>query len=220
MIQNDPEADAISRERRAEYGAAIGWFADRSLCSETDADKAVQLAKQKGRIKGIAALYRNHKEVENREAAASKKGATATKAANSTQAKLGTSAVAHSTDTTSHTASMSGDSNGAEANERCGPTDTSAEASEEPADPECLVRRRTYLVEEFSRKLDEAGVVPYPSQNQSDLGVGLFLVIYDQPSGQPRMFEIVETDANYRLFLDTIIKRYAEMQTRKIAEAA
>jgi hypothetical protein len=59
LIQNDPEADAISRERRAEYGAAIGWFADRKLCRETHAEKAIELARGKGGIKGIATAYRD-----------------------------------------------------------------------------------------------------------------------------------------------------------------
>jgi hypothetical protein len=219
MLQDDPDADAISRERRAEYGAAIGWFADRNLCAEVDAEKAVQLAKQKGRIKGIAALYRNHKKAENPEAVASKKRATATKEANATQATLGTSAAAHIMDTTSHTAWMPGDSKGAEVT-RCGPADTTSEASEESTSPKGCVRRRTDLVEEFSRKLAEAGVVPYSPQNGSDLGVGLFLVIYDQPSGHSRMFQIVETDMNYRLLLDTIIKRHAETNTTKEGQAA
>src|SRR5207248_7195919 len=70
LIQNDPEADAITRERRAEYGAAIGWFADRNLCPEADPDKAVHFAKQKGSLTGIAAHYRSQKDIENPEAAA------------------------------------------------------------------------------------------------------------------------------------------------------
>jgi hypothetical protein len=59
MIQTDPDGDAISRERRGEYGAAIGWFADRNLCPETDAEKAIELARGKGSIKGIATAYRD-----------------------------------------------------------------------------------------------------------------------------------------------------------------
>jgi hypothetical protein len=88
MIQNDPDADAISGERRAEYGAAIGWFADRNLCPEADPDKAVHFAKQKGWLTGIAAHYRMHKDIENPDAAAAKKRARATKAANAGQAEL------------------------------------------------------------------------------------------------------------------------------------
>jgi hypothetical protein len=165
LIQNDPDADAISRERRAEYGAAIGWFADRNLCPEMDAEKAVQCAIQKGRIKGIAELYRSHKNAQNPDAAASKKRAKRSKTATATQAELRT---------------------------RC---------------------RTDYLVEEFRRKLDEAGVVPCLPENLPDFGVGLFLVIGDPPSGQPRMFEIRQTDAKYRLLLDTIIKQHVEKRT-------
>jgi hypothetical protein len=87
MLQNDPDADAITRERRAEYGAAIGWFAIRMLCPETDAEKAVELAKRKGRIKGIANLYRNHKDAQNPEAVAAKEKAKTTKAANGKRGK-------------------------------------------------------------------------------------------------------------------------------------
>jgi hypothetical protein len=80
-------------------------------------------------------------------------------------------------------------------------------------------RSRTELVEEFSRKLDEAGVVPYSPENLPDFGVGLFLVLRDQPRGQPRMFEIVETDANYRLLVDTIIKRHTTQLPPKTQSA-
>ena len=59
MMQADPDGDVISRERRADYGAAIGWFADRKLCPETDAERAVELARGKGGIKGIATDYRD-----------------------------------------------------------------------------------------------------------------------------------------------------------------
>jgi hypothetical protein len=59
LIQTDPDGDVISRERRGEYGAAIGWFADRKLCPETDAEKAIELARGKGGIKGIASAYRD-----------------------------------------------------------------------------------------------------------------------------------------------------------------
>jgi hypothetical protein len=59
MLQTDPDGDVISRERRGEYGAAIGWFADRKLCPETDAEKAIELARGKGGIKGIATAYRD-----------------------------------------------------------------------------------------------------------------------------------------------------------------
>jgi len=163
MIQNDPEADAISRERRAEYGNAIGWFADRNLCPETDAEKAVQLAIQKGRIKGIAEAYRLHKHAPTPGAVGSKQGPKKS-------SKLTT-------------------------------------------------RRRTHLVNEFSRKLNEAGVLPCPPANLPDLGVGLFLVICDQPGGQPKMFEIFETEERYRLLLNTIIKKHAA-QTGAKAQAA
>jgi hypothetical protein len=59
MLQTDPDGYVILRERRGEYGAAIGWFADRKLCPETDAEKAIELARGKGGIKGIATAYRD-----------------------------------------------------------------------------------------------------------------------------------------------------------------
>ena len=81
MLAEDGDADAISRERRAEYGNCIGWFADRDLCPETDPDKAVALAKDKGRITGIAQAYREKKHAANPKAKAAKEKAQATKRA-------------------------------------------------------------------------------------------------------------------------------------------
>ena len=80
MLAVDPDGEAISRERRAEYGNCIGWFADRELCPETDPDKAVALAIEKGRITGIAQKYRDKKEAENPEIKATKQKGQATKA--------------------------------------------------------------------------------------------------------------------------------------------
>src|SRR5689334_8453973 len=37
MVAQDPDGAAITRERRAEYGNCVGWFADRTLCPEADA---------------------------------------------------------------------------------------------------------------------------------------------------------------------------------------
>ena len=197
MIQNDPEADAISGERRAEYGAAIGWFASRALWPETDAEKAVQLAKQRGRIKGIAGLYRNHKEAQNPEAVTAKEKAKATKAANAMRAKLLNSAGANNDDVKSDPTGL--------------PTDRTA--STDPAHQAKQSRPRSALAEEFSRKLDAAGVVPLSPGELPDLGVSLYLVIHDQSIGEPRMFEIAYTETGYHLLLDNIIQRRRETQT-------
>jgi hypothetical protein len=56
MIQDDPDADAISRERRAEYGAAIGWFADRNLCPDADAGKPSSLPYRRDGSKALPRL--------------------------------------------------------------------------------------------------------------------------------------------------------------------
>jgi hypothetical protein len=86
MLLEDPDCEdserlpTISRERRAEYAACIGWFADRELCPETDADKAVALARQKGRITGIAKAYREKKDAENPKLKDTKQKGQATKA--------------------------------------------------------------------------------------------------------------------------------------------
>lgn len=72
MLAEDGDGEAISRERRAEYGACIGWFADPELCPETDPHKAVALARKKGRITGIAREYRGKKDTGNPKAKAAK----------------------------------------------------------------------------------------------------------------------------------------------------
>jgi hypothetical protein len=203
LVQDDPDADAISGERRAEYGAAIGWFADRKLCPETDADRAVQLAKQKGRIAGIAGLYRNCKDAQNPQAAAAKEKAKATKVA-TTRAKVLTSAAANTDDLISDPTGVP--------TERKGSTGPSLQA-------ECS-QSRSDLAEEFARKLDAAGAVPLLPGNRPDLGVSLYLAIYDQSTGQPRMFEITYTETGYRRLLDDIIQRVRDIRTAKSAEAA
>jgi hypothetical protein len=114
LIQDDPDADAISRERRAEYGAAIGWFADRDLCPEAEADKAVQLAKRSGRIAGIAGAYRNHKDAEKPMAAAAKERTQATKVTNDPQRNLGKISAAKSGDTKFQATGSPGHNDGAE----------------------------------------------------------------------------------------------------------
>jgi hypothetical protein len=81
MLAEDGDGEAISRERRAEYAACIGWFADRELCPETDPDKAVALAQEKRRITGIAKAYREKKDARNPEAKAAKEKGQATKRA-------------------------------------------------------------------------------------------------------------------------------------------
>ena len=60
QVRQDPEARNMKRPHRAECANAIGWFAH--LCVETDWNKAVELARSLGRIAGIAALYRKHKD--------------------------------------------------------------------------------------------------------------------------------------------------------------
>jgi hypothetical protein len=80
MLAEDGDSEAISRERRAEYGNCIGWFADHELCPETDPDKAVALARQKRRISGIAQEYRDKKDANNPKAKAAKLKGQATKA--------------------------------------------------------------------------------------------------------------------------------------------
>jgi hypothetical protein len=81
MLARDGDSGAISRERRAEYAACIGWFADRELCPETEPDKAVALARQKHGITTIAKEYRDKKDVANPKAKAAKQEAQATKKA-------------------------------------------------------------------------------------------------------------------------------------------
>jgi hypothetical protein len=80
ILATDGDAEPISRERRAEYAACIGWFADRELCPETDPDKAVALAREKSRITGIAKEYRGKKDAGNPKAKAAKLKGQATKA--------------------------------------------------------------------------------------------------------------------------------------------
>jgi hypothetical protein len=60
QVSNDPDARRLTRSQRAEYASGLGWFAH--LCPETDPDKAVALARSLGRLAGIAALYRKHKD--------------------------------------------------------------------------------------------------------------------------------------------------------------
>ena len=60
QVWNDPDARSLTRAQRAEYASGLGWFA--RLCPETDPDKAVALARSLGRLAGIAALYRKHKD--------------------------------------------------------------------------------------------------------------------------------------------------------------
>jgi len=199
LIQNDPDADAISRERRGEYGAAIGWFATRTLCPESDPKRAVELARQKGRIQGIAALYRRDRDAANPEAAVTKAKVKATKAANATQAKLRTNAAGTSPDTTPASAEMPGVS--------------------ESTDPKGFMRRRTELAKEVGRKLDEAGVVSYSLDDLPDSKVSLYLAVHDQPSGRPRLFEVMDEDANYDSLLDTIITRHLKILDNENSQA-
>lgn len=79
MIAMDSDGKAISRERRAEYGNCVGWFADSELCPPTDPDKAVALARVKGRITGIAKEYRAKKDAENPKLREAKQEGLATK---------------------------------------------------------------------------------------------------------------------------------------------
>jgi hypothetical protein len=60
QVWNDPDARSLTRAQRAEYASGLGWFAH--ICPETDPDKAVALARSLGRLAGIAALYRKHKD--------------------------------------------------------------------------------------------------------------------------------------------------------------
>jgi hypothetical protein len=60
QVRQDPEARSMKRAHRAECANAIGWFAH--LCVETDRDKAVELARSRGDIAGIAVLYSKHKD--------------------------------------------------------------------------------------------------------------------------------------------------------------
>ena len=80
MLAEDGDGEAISRERRAEYAAVIAWFADRDLCPETDPDKAVALARQKGRMTGVAREYRDKKDAATPELKSAKEKAQATRA--------------------------------------------------------------------------------------------------------------------------------------------
>jgi hypothetical protein len=60
QVWNDPDARSLTRAQRAEYASGLGWFAH--LSPETEPDKAVALARSLGRLAGIAALYRKHKD--------------------------------------------------------------------------------------------------------------------------------------------------------------
>ena len=81
MLAEDGDGEAISGERRAAYAAVIAVFADRDLCPETDPDEAVKWAIGKGRITGIARLYREKKDATNPKAKAAKEKGQATKRA-------------------------------------------------------------------------------------------------------------------------------------------
>ena len=60
QVWKDPDACSLTRAQRAEYASGLGWFAH--MCPETDPDRAVELARSKGRLAGIAALYRQYKD--------------------------------------------------------------------------------------------------------------------------------------------------------------
>jgi hypothetical protein len=60
QVSNDLDARSLTRSQRAEYASGLGWFVH--LCPEVDPDKAVALARSLGRVAGIAALYRKHKD--------------------------------------------------------------------------------------------------------------------------------------------------------------
>ena len=85
MVLADPDSEdsegkpTLSGERRAEYGNCVGWFADRELCPERDPDKAVALARQKGRITGIAREYRDKKDAVTPKLKTAKEKARATR---------------------------------------------------------------------------------------------------------------------------------------------
>jgi hypothetical protein len=81
MLADDGDGGSILRERRAEYGACIGWFADPELCPHSDPDEAVALAQNRGRITGIAKEYRDKKDAENPKAKAAKSKGQASKRA-------------------------------------------------------------------------------------------------------------------------------------------
>jgi hypothetical protein len=97
MLAEDRDGQAISRERRAEYAACIGWFADNELCPETDSDKAVALARQKGRITGIAQEYRGKKDAKNPKAKDAKSKVQVTKKARRQGSENGVSQAASAT---------------------------------------------------------------------------------------------------------------------------
>ena len=60
QVWKDPDARSLTRAQRAEYASGLGWFSN--LCPEADPDKAIALARSLGRLTGIAALYRKHKD--------------------------------------------------------------------------------------------------------------------------------------------------------------
>src|SRR5262249_46240904 len=60
QVLRDANARGLSRAQRAEYANGLGWFGH--LCPESDPEKAVELARSSGRLTGIAALYREHKD--------------------------------------------------------------------------------------------------------------------------------------------------------------
>src|SRR5262249_46222958 len=59
-ILKAPAARRLKRDQRDEYANGLGWFAH--MCRESDAEKAVELARSLGGLTGIAALYRKHKD--------------------------------------------------------------------------------------------------------------------------------------------------------------
>jgi hypothetical protein len=226
LIQDDPDADAISRERRAEYGAAIGWFADRNLCPEADADKAVHLAKRNGRIAGIAGAYRNHKNAENPRAAAAKERTQAAKATNDSQRNLSKIAAEKSGDSKFQATGSPRHNDRAErdesvlyARDRAYCTSKGGENSTKQGDLENSVNGLTSLAVEFGRILDEAGVVPSSPADLPYDGVGLYLAIYDRPR-QPSMYVITYPASSYRSFLDKILQQQREAQSRKSRQFA
>ncbi len=210
MIATDPDSEdtekqpTIPRERRAEYAACIGWFADSELCPEIDADKAVALARQKGRITGIAREFRDKKDAENPKLKAAKEKGLATRA--SRQRKEATTASpphAH-VKIGKHPVDLS--TLGASAQEQI-----AAEMVQDNED------NTASLAGELGRELDKAGVGFYSPGDLADFPVVHYLAIKDRPDGQPRLFAMTASNNMYRQLAAAIISRHLISQARKVA---
>jgi hypothetical protein len=211
MLAADPDGEdserhpTITRERRAEYGNCIGWFADRELCPEADAGNAVALARQKGRITGIAKEFRDKKDAENPKLKAAKQNGQATRVRRQGAEYTTVSSSPAQVAIGQHPTDLSGLG---DAQQEQVPVVLS-EDGESPTDRE---DNPVSLAGELGRELDEAGVGFYSPGDLADFPVVHYLAIKDRPDGQPRLFTITASVEMYRQLAAEIISRHRTSQ--------